>query len=215
MSKIVVYKITNIVNNKIYIGSTNNFTVRKQQHIWSLKNKKHRNCLLQRAWDRYGNENFVFEILEEIKNPEEILIREQFFLDLFKSYDRNIGYNINIIAGSNIGFKMPDSAKEKLRLINLGKKHSEETKRKISEVQKGKKRKFISKLLTSLKCRGEKNPAAKLNMDTVREIRSKKEEGISAKKLSIEYDVCITTIYNITSGKFWKEGEYYADKKAN
>ncbi len=209
----VIYKIVNIINNKIYIGSTVNYNTRKYDHIWSLNNGKHRNKILQRSWNKYGKDNFIFEVVETVDNLDELLIREQHYIDLFKSYKRENGYNINSIAGSNLGFKMPDEAKEKLRIINTGKKHSNETRKKISEVQKGKKRKFISKLITSQKCRGENNPSSKLNWKAVLEIRDKKSKNVSARELSKEYNVCLTTIYNIVSGNFWKEGEYYVDQE--
>jgi group I intron endonuclease len=209
----VIYKILNVINNKIYIGSTVNYNTRKYDHIWSLNNGKHRNKILQRAWNKYGKDNFIFEIVETIDNLDDLLIREQHYINLFKSYKRENGYNINPIAGSNLGFKMPDEAKEKLRIINTGKKHSDETRKKISEVQKGKKRKFISKLITSQKCRGENNPSSKLNWQAVLEIRDKKNKNVSAKELSKEYNVCLRTIYNIVSGNFWKEGEYCVDQE--
>jgi group I intron endonuclease len=177
--------------------------------LFCLRNKKHRNNYLQRAFEKHGEENFIFEVLEKDILQENLLSREQFYLDLFKSHERDVGYNLNPVAGSNLGFKMPESAKEKLRQRNLGKKHSEETKKKISSVQIGKKRKSISKLKTSLKCRWENNPSAKLNFKKVREIRIKKLEGCSAKKLSKEYEVSESLIYSICANKVWKEGDYY------
>lgn len=211
MNKFVVYKITNIINNKFYIGSTKYFITRKTHHIYTLNKKIHRNIYLQRSWDKYGEINFKFEILEENIEKESLLIREQYYLDTLKPYIRNNGYNINPIAGSNLGFKMPKSAIEKIRQANIGKKHSEETKIKISEVQKGKKRKFISKLLTSKKCRGEFNPSAKLNWEKVKQIREKKKTGVYNIELAKEFNVSQSLISAIIKEKIWKEGEYYVD----
>jgi group I intron endonuclease len=211
MRLFVVYRITNIINNKFYIGSTKHFATRKREHIYALNKKIHRNNYLQKAWNKYGQDSFKFEILEENIAQENLLIREQYYLDNLKSYIREIGYNINPTAGSNLGFKMPKSAIEKIRLANTGKRHSEETRKKISEVQKGKKRKFISKLLTSKKCRGENNPAAKLNWDLVREIRSKKKNGSTGASLAKEYNVSASLISAIIKNNVWKEGEYYVD----
>ena len=61
MNKFVVYKITNIINNKFYIGSTKYFITRKTHHIYTLNKKIHRNIYLQRSWDKYGEINFKFE----------------------------------------------------------------------------------------------------------------------------------------------------------
>jgi group I intron endonuclease len=211
MSQFVIYKITNVINNKFYIGSTKHFVTRKREHIYTLNKKTHRNNYLQKAWNKYGEENFKFEILEENIGQENLLLREQHYLDLLKPYIKNIGYNINPTAGSNLGFKMPKSAIEKIRQANTGKKHSEETRKKISEVQKGKKRKFISKLLTSKKCRGDLNPSAKLNWEKVRQIREKKKTGIYNSDLAKEFNVSQSLISAIIKEKVWKEGEYYVD----
>lgn len=207
----VIYKISNIINNKFYIGSTKYFINRRREHIYTLNKKTHRNKYLQRAWDKYGQENFKFEILEENVDKDKLLEREQFYLDTLKPYLEEIGYNLNPTAGSNLGFKMPKEAIEKIRKANTGKKHSEETKKRISEIQIGKKRKFISKFLISQKCRGEKNPAAKLNWELVREIRNKKLEGLYNRQLAKQYNVSESLISAIIKYKIWKEGEYYVD----
>lgn len=59
-----IYKITNKVNNKIYIGSAKRFKERFSGHISSLKNNKHQNKHLQASWNKYGTDAFVFEIIE-------------------------------------------------------------------------------------------------------------------------------------------------------
>lgn len=88
----VVYKIENTKDCKIYIGSTNNFERRKKGHINKLNRNEHRNPRLQRAWNKYGSENFKFKIIEEVK--ENLLEREQYYIDILKPYDKKIGYNI-------------------------------------------------------------------------------------------------------------------------
>ena len=59
-----IYKIRNLINNKIYIGSTINFRQRWYTHKTLLTNNKHPNSHLQNAWNKYGPANFVFEIME-------------------------------------------------------------------------------------------------------------------------------------------------------
>ena len=93
MSKICgVYKITNAVNGKFYIGSSNNIKNRWYQHKKSLNEGIHGNIHLQNAWNKYGGQNFVFEILEEC-NPQHQFEREQFYLNNLNPFDNN-GYNI-------------------------------------------------------------------------------------------------------------------------
>jgi group I intron endonuclease len=84
-----IYQIKNLVNNKIYIGSTKNFLIRKQEHWHRLKSKKHENFYLQNAWNKYGEHNFVFEILEKIEDEEKLLVKEQEYIDVY-SPDYNI-----------------------------------------------------------------------------------------------------------------------------
>lgn len=93
MKSIGIYKITNILNNKIYIGSSVNLNKRWYQHYHLLENNKHNNYHLQRAWNKYGKENFVYEIIKLCKeiNLENI---ETFLIRKYKTYDRRIGYNI-------------------------------------------------------------------------------------------------------------------------
>ena len=60
-----IYKIENIVNDKVYIGQSVNIESRWQQHINALENNSHVNKHLQSSWNKYGSESFVFVVLEE------------------------------------------------------------------------------------------------------------------------------------------------------
>ncbi len=93
-NKCGVYKITCMVNNKIYIGSSKNIYQRWKDHNNDLINKRHINSHLQKDWNKYGKDNFKFEIVE-FCNEEDVRNREQFYIDSTNCCDRNIGYNIN------------------------------------------------------------------------------------------------------------------------
>ena len=87
-----VYKILNIINNKYYIGSTKmKIRLRLNHHIQALRNNNHKNIHLQRAWNKYGEENFKFLILENCVK-DIVYDREQFYLD---NRDVELSYNIN------------------------------------------------------------------------------------------------------------------------
>ena len=108
MKKIVsgVYVIRNRLNGKIYVGSSIDIESRWKQHKRLFKKNKHGNTYLQRAWDKHEELNFEFYVLEETtRNKKDIIDTEQYFLDLYKPYERNIGYNINRIADSCLGIK--------------------------------------------------------------------------------------------------------------
>lgn len=108
-----VYMILNTKNGKKYIGSAESFIVRKGQHLKLLQQGKH-NCRIQPEFDRDGGSFFEISLIEIIEEPIQLVPREQHWMNFYKSYDIEFGYNINPTAGSVLGMK-----------------HREETKRKI------------------------------------------------------------------------------------
>jgi group I intron endonuclease len=144
-SKIIaIYAIKNIIDNKIYIGSTNDLERRWRDHKSLLSRNCHHSIHLQNAWNKFSKENFVFEILEVLNDEKEILLKEQTYLDIFASYDQNIGYNISKVAGS--AFKGRNHSKEsklKQSIGNSGSNHwafgnhlTEEHKESISKANR-------------------------------------------------------------------------------
>jgi group I intron endonuclease len=133
MNKAGIYKIENIINNKVYIGQSVNVSSRKSQHWYALKNNKHGNTHLQNAWNKYGEENFIFKI---------ILYCEQFELTRYeKALDKiykNNSYNIRECVDTNKGIKHDEEFKKKISESQLGRKRSELTKSRISEGNRGK-----------------------------------------------------------------------------
>ena len=87
-----IYKIINIKNNKVYIGSSENIDQRIKQHIRELKNNKHHSYKLQIDWNKFGEDNFISELLEEINNIELLRERELYWIKFFNSI--NEGYNL-------------------------------------------------------------------------------------------------------------------------
>jgi len=132
-----IYLIKNIINNKVYIGSAINIDRRWKQHKSLLKEGKHHSEHLQSAWDKYGEQSFTFDLLEEVTNPQDLLEHEQVYLDYYKSYEGDRGYNICKVAGSKLGLLHSEETKLKMSESAKGRIFSEETKRKISEASKG------------------------------------------------------------------------------
>lgn len=85
-----IYQVRNLVNNKRYIGLTECFRVRKTSHFTRLRKNIHINPKLQNAFNKYGEQNFVFEILEECDNKK-LEEREVFWVYFFDSLKN--GYN--------------------------------------------------------------------------------------------------------------------------
>ena len=92
-----VYKIENLINGKVYIGSTEkSFLKRFSTHYTKLKANNHKGHIyLQNAVNKYGIENFEFSILEDLEN--EILEKEAYWINYFDSCNREKGYNLVII----------------------------------------------------------------------------------------------------------------------
>ena len=148
-----VYTITNIKNNKVYVGKTHHFYSRKSQHRRALFENKHFNKHLQRAWNIYGESSFVFEILEEYP-IEYLYAMEHYWCNMLDSFNYEKGYNERpthpLNKGSN-SIKM----REQLRQINLGKKASPEAKLKMSLAKLGKVTSTETKLKMSIARKGK------------------------------------------------------------
>src|SRR4051812_38367035 len=107
-----VYRITNSVNGKFYIGSSKNIVVRWRQHRLGAvyAGRDGFTSPLYYAFRKYGLHRFYFEILEEVAlDKQELLDREQHYIDTLKPE-----YNISPVAGSSLGVKMSAEAKRKM-----------------------------------------------------------------------------------------------------
>lgn len=92
-----IYKITNLINNKIYIGQSLNIELRYNAHINYALNKlsKEYNTPIHNAIRYYGKNNFKLEILE-LCSAQELDKREKYYISFYKATDREIGYNLTI-----------------------------------------------------------------------------------------------------------------------
>lgn len=134
-----IYCIKNIINNKIYIGSTCDFKRRKKRHLLQLRTNSHHSILLQRAYNKYGEDNFTFEVLEIITDKKELLKKEQEYIDNLKPFAPN-GYNVSHLATNCCLYGEENGmyGKHGTNNPNYGRKNSIESNKKISESQKGK-----------------------------------------------------------------------------
>ena len=94
-----IYKIINNVNNKYYIGSSNNFKLRIRKHFELLSRNKHHSIYLQNAFNKYGKENFCHEIIE-LCDKKDTLIIEQKYLNNIN--DWKLVYNMSKIASGHL-----------------------------------------------------------------------------------------------------------------
>lgn len=105
-----IYKITNLINQKVYIGQSINIEKRWQDHCATVDN-----CAIHRAIQKYGKENFVFEILEEcdlsMLNEKEI-----YYIEKYNSYYD--GYNMTLGGeGASHPIKLSDDQIEQIKIL--------------------------------------------------------------------------------------------------
>ena len=110
-----IYKITNLINKKIYIGlSTYDGPHRWDKHRWNAtKNAVHH---IDRAINKYGENNFRYQVIEKVpfnKGIKFLENREIFYINKFKSTNRKIGYNLSLGGNINVAKKISKSHKLK------------------------------------------------------------------------------------------------------
>lgn len=105
-----IYKIENTLTKDFYIGSTIDLKSRELRHFKDLKNGNHHSIILQRVYNKYGKTNLKFIVLEEDLLKENLLLREQYYIDTLSPL-----YNICKIAGSPLGTKHSIESSNKKR----------------------------------------------------------------------------------------------------
>ncbi len=149
-----IYKTTNLINRKIYIGQTH----------YDKPNYFGSGTLITNAIKKYGIENFIKEYIDEVNSQEELDEKEMYWIKKYNSQDKTIGYNIadggwnyltmtdeikekisNTLKGKYVGdsafrkgISLTEEHKQAISNANKGKSLTEETKYKISEANKGK-----------------------------------------------------------------------------
>lgn len=133
-----IYTITNIINNKMYVGKTKNFQKRKNEHFLALRKNIHNNQYLQNAVNKYGIENFKIEILEEC-NEYYLHSQEHYWCNMLNVLNKDFGYNIQYTNPQLNKHILSQESKDKIGLANKGKsrnkgyEHSLEFKEKVSK----------------------------------------------------------------------------------
>lgn len=128
-----IYKIENTINGKMYIGSACILKRRISKHKTELKTHTHCNQKLQRAWDKYGDQAFIFSVIEFVQDKNYLIQREQYWIDTLDSV--SVGYNIASIAGSCLGIKKSLEVIEKTAAAHRGMKRGDATRLRIKEAR--------------------------------------------------------------------------------
>jgi group I intron endonuclease len=128
----VIYKITNSINNKLYVG----------KDLYNNPNYLGSGKILKLAFKKYGKENFKKKIIENCNDIDHMNIQEKFWIKELNTFSPN-GYNINVggNGGNTYEYRTNEEKKlfkQKMRLVNLGRKTSEETKEIMRKTRRGK-----------------------------------------------------------------------------
>jgi group I intron endonuclease len=133
-----IYKIINVVNNKFYVGSAVDLKRRKAQHFSKLRTGKHNNRHLQATWLKYGEQAFVFAVVEELPDDADLLAAENVWLKehVGKSYCYNVAIDA-VSPGRGMGgekhpmwgktFSHTVEAKAKMAAASTGRPQSEKS----------------------------------------------------------------------------------------
>lgn len=180
-----IYKITNKINGKVYIGQSINIYTRWQEHLRLAKASNKKSSIISKAINKYGIENFNFEILLSYNSKEiskEILnLNEDLYILKYKSTNKKYGYNIKRV-----------DMHDKYNTF-YGKHHKASTKKTLSEINKGlksKKRRAVECIETGKKFISISDAARYYNVHVINIIN------------------CIKGVYLKTGGYTWKYIDY-------
>ena len=218
-----IYKITNFVTNKVYIGSSKNIPRRWAYHKTGLKHNKHANPHLQDSYNRYGD-TFSYEVVLYC-DERDLLLFEQRCLDVY--WDGGVQcYNISKDALAPMsgrkyseatklrysierkGKQKSEEARENIAIGQIGHTLSAESRQKISDANSGSNHPRFGKTISdqnrlslTLAVQGMASYAAKLTDDQVREIFISEEPGVALAK---KYGISPSIVCCIRKGKRWK-----------
>lgn len=220
-----IYAIQNKITGMAYVGQTaNNFGDRRDSNFAKLRHNKHDNVGLQQDWNKYGENNYEFIVLETLEDASNIDEREKLWIADYKSKGK--AFNLQSGGKGFAGLHISESAKkiigEKNRIHNLGKKASAETRAKMSATRKGRKLSpetieklriaktgtklsEEAKLKNSISHSGEKSSFAKYTKEQVLLARKIYDSGCNNyKHISEQTGISYGAINGIVKRKRWK-----------
>jgi group I intron endonuclease len=206
-----IYQIRNKVNGNIYIGSSNHLYRRYADHLKYLNRNNHSNPKLQNSWNRYGEGNFEFSILEYC-NVVDLVVREQWYID-----NINPQFNIAKVVGTPNTPKAGtvEAMERSKKNLEARKKsawcNSEELHQIMSNLMKGRWNDLVYKESRSVETKDlwnnseyrEKQKHAHRKIDETNRIRIRemKAQGYKISEIVVAYQVSRATIDRILRGQ--------------
>lgn len=194
------YKITNLVNGKVYIGKTN-----RPRERWLEHQSRVMGYPISNAIQKYGIDNFSFEIIAIGESETEINKSETLFIKQHRSninrYGKLFGYNLTDGGEGITGWKHSEVVRQQMSKSHVGLRPTEENLRKRSKSRTG----ILHTKETKMQIR-EHSAKAKLNLEIAELIREEYKVGdTSHTKLGLKYNVSSATIGFIINNKIWRK----------
>lgn len=202
-----VYRITNKVNGKVYIGQTINFGKRSKEHFSTLRKNIHRNQYLQHAFNKYGEESFQIDILKLC--PHDKLDEfEIYYMKKYDSLNKKVGYNM--LTGGNERRIVPEEVRKKISAAHKGRRNTIEHNKNIGLGRKG----IVIPLEDIMKANktkrenqiqwGESNPNAVLSNEEVELLILDMLNGSTVEDVMKKYNCSRQTVYGIARNRTYK-----------
>lgn len=204
-----IYKITCIPNGRVYIGSSINIHSRWEKHQCGLNTQKHYNKHLLSAYNKYGKDNFLWEIIEEC-DRDVLWDREQHYLDVLQPFDEK-GFNTaRVVKAPMTGRKHSPEDREKMSRVQraMKRKCPEERKKYLSELFKGRKRSKEAIEQGTAKLRGQpKSPQARAAIsragstpEAIKDKKDRMERVWEERRRGRDCYLCFVALYAIHHG---------------
>lgn len=213
-----VYAIINKVNDKMYIGQSVCVKKRIRIHFYQLNKRNHNNSHLQRAFNKYGRDNFKIKILEGEIIKDNLSNKEKFWIKKYNTY-KGKGYNMTpggeVLSGENNpmwGKRHSEEFRKKIGKLHRGREPSQEAKDKMSKAATGRElsretRKKISKTLKN-KLTDKDNPHCKTNINMVKKIiKMYYNNELTYEQIANKFSLGCSTIGKICNGDHWSYRE--------
>lgn len=178
-----IYAIKNTVNGKVYIGQSRRISNREYCHFHALEKGNHYNKHLQRSYNTYGRDTFVFEVIEWC-DVSELDEREKYYIKKYDSMNINKGYNNE--GGGGIGKEVSERVREAKRGANnpmYGKKISDESKEKMRIASRG--------------------HNTNLTEEQVYQLKEDLLNGMPQKEVGMKYGITVGAVAKIQRCKNW------------
>lgn len=181
-----IYQIHCTQNKKRYVGSAKSIGDRWNKHVRFLSKGQHVNPHLQNAWNKYKADAFDFEVLEEVIDPTQLIVREQYWIDQLGASNPKTGFNIKPTAGSSLGYKHTKATKTKMRKAWINREVTVEAKRsRIASLRKSHPERVV------------------LNEKLVEVLKGRIAAGANLTQLALEYGVSLASLVHMKLGHSW------------